>query len=155
MVATKNTFKTQQDIENRLASINYKPGQIIKIVYGKDLGNGVEKITTYYGRLGVGYENMAITLAKREQGIAKSTRKKSDFEVGKYLLQNIETKLLKLKIYNAFNDNLLNKSQWYYDNQQTTKQWLIDNGLYKEKPKSKDYVCQVFNVMISDLISLG
>ena len=155
MMYATNNFTTQQQVEDRLNAINYYNGRAITIIYGKDYGNGVEKVVKYYGRLGVNYNHISRVIAQRElkkaMGIEPKQRKSSDTTINTYLILNKNGEL-KLRIVPLFNNHMKAKSDYYYNGNPTTKQWLIDNGLLKEQERETP---NEFTIMLKNLIALG
>ena len=105
-----------------------KLGVIRKIHYTKNMPNGVFKDTISYVRFITDYENVAVIIEKRNNGIEKANRVYTDTFVNAFISVNKEGRE-KVRVYTIpNNENLKAHTTYTLNGVETTKQYLIDNG---------------------------
>ena len=153
----QTTFTTQQAFENALKNINYVNGRYVKVTYQTLSDNGVSKITTSSYRLGVDYNKIKRVQNKRAMqmamGIETKPRKSQDTFINKYFMQTPNGDL-KLRLFPKNNKHTKSHTTYYLNDKPTTKQWLIDNGLLKEKQYSNEEPIML-TIFLKNVLAIG
>lgn len=150
-----HSFTTQEAIELALQNIHYVNGRYVKITYEHIYDNGVSKVVKGSYRLGINYSNIQRVKDKRANdlamGIQPKTKTTSDIVINNYVVLNKNGEL-KLKLFTNPNKNMRAKVDYFYNGQPTTKQWLLDNGLLKDKASEQPIM---FTIMAKNLLAIG
>ena len=155
-VQFNNSFATQQDVENALQKIKYVNGRFVKVTFKNVASNGVTKIITGYYRLGINYGHIKSVQEENANRIANGIKKKAkvnnDTTINEYLVVNPNGEL-KLKMFPIPNSKNRTMVDYFLNGIQTTKQWLVDNGYLKVKPKKP--VAKQMTIMVRDILAIG
>ena len=110
----------------------------------------IEKITTGVFRLGISY-------ARLEENKGRETFNKMNGEwvPNMYNLVSTYKDNLKLRVYTTKNHKHKRNVKWYLNGEETTYEYLIDNGIMKEEKNYSNGPLLMFDIMLDNLIKIG
>lgn len=142
-----------EEVKAKIAEI--KKGTFFSMQYKSDKGNGVVKQTKGTYRIGIEYANMKIN-ANKVTGELPWGQWVDDYYT--YLIHHtpkpkngeIQPERFYLRVYEG--SIVKSFTEWFYNGEKTTYQWLADNGLVNTKKVEHK---GLFVVPIENIIAIG
>lgn len=110
----------------------------------------IEKVTSGVFRLGISYARL-----EENKGREDFRKMNGEWVPNMHNLVSVYNENHKLRIYTTKNHKHKRQVKWYLNGEETTLEYLIDNGIMKEETKSSNGPLLMFDIMLNNLIKIG
>lgn len=110
----------------------------------------IEKVTSGVFRLGISYARL-----EENKGREDFRKMNGEWVPNMHNLVSVYNENHKLRIYTTKNHKHKRQVKWYLNGEETTLEYLVDNGIMKEETKSSSGPLLMFDIMLNNLIKIG